>query len=254
MGTKAQALQYKALPLETEITDEGVVECYAAQFNNIDNCGDRVQPGAFNKTIPDRLPRKLIKVFHNHESWLGTIGTPLDLRPDSYGLFARWKFNDTDQARQTREEVRSGGMAHMSIGYVPVREQKTTIEGGREINDLLEVKLMEISPVYYPMNEGAEITGLKAFHRQIESATKFLVGHRPPAEESKELQQLVAGLAKAAMALGVTVPAVIEDAATPNDEPPVVTSAPDWLKHVPEIHAALAALHSETVLNNWRTL
>ena len=40
---------------------------YGAVFGNVDNHGDIIAPGAFKKTISDRLPRNLLKFFLCHE-------------------------------------------------------------------------------------------------------------------------------------------------------------------------------------------
>ena len=132
-------------------------EAYAAIFGNRDLGGDVIHAGAFKRTLDHRLPQGLIKVFRNHRE---PVGMPVRMYEDSTGLYVAGRLNlDKQSGRETLSELRSGELGHMSIGYDIVRDEW---DQATETLHLHEVKLLEVSPVYWPMNESASVLAVKA--------------------------------------------------------------------------------------------
>ena len=155
-------VEFKALPITEVKVDRKKrrVEGWAAAYGNVDLGGDRIHPGAAQKTIEDRMPRQLIKFFWNHEFG---IGMPEALEEHSTGLLAVGKVTDHPEFDKYLAQIEQGVAAHQSIGYSVVKATFTE-EDDEMIREIKEYKLFEWGPVYWPMNELAEITGIKALH------------------------------------------------------------------------------------------
>lgn len=155
-------VEFKALKMTEVKVDRKKrrVEGWAAAYGNIDLGGDRIHPGAGQKTIEDRMPRQLIKFFWNHEFG---IGMPEALEEHSTGLLAVGKVTDHPEFDKYLAQIEQGVAAHESIGYSVVKATFTE-EDEELIREIKEYKLFEWGPVYWPMNELAEITGIKAAH------------------------------------------------------------------------------------------
>lgn len=256
-----RALEYKALASELVVDESArIIEGVAAGIGNVDNGGDRILAGAFRKTIAERFPKKLIKCLWNHEEWTGPIGMPIEIREDGARLFTRTQLNRTEAADFALEQIRSGGSAHMSIGYIPISKRTVTDGDGREIRELSEIKLLEYSPVIWPMNEAAEITGWKSVRAHAANLKRIMQrltdgSGRPSAEESIAILDDIAQLATTVKALGLDVPEGLAAAAAPAEsEPREGGIAPDLLRRkAAEIHAGLDALRIHAQLNQtWR--
>ena len=155
-------VEFKALPMTEVKVDRKKrrVEGWAAAYGNVDLGGDRIHPGAAQKTIDDRMPRQLIKFFWNHEFG---IGMPEALEEHPTGLLAVGKVTDHSDFDKYLAQIEQGVAAHQSIGYSVVKAEFTE-ENDELIREIKEYKLFEWGPVYWPMNELAEITAVKAAH------------------------------------------------------------------------------------------
>lgn len=166
-------MQYKSLTFKAqhkaETDDEGILEGYAAAFDNIDDGGDIIRQGAFERTIKENFDR--IKVCLQHGEGIALpIGKPLELREDDNGLYIKAKIVDTNDGRDAKVLIKEGILTEMSIGYDPI-EFKENSDGTREIFD---VELWEFSPVTWAMNNQALITGYKSKVKKRESPTTYI--------------------------------------------------------------------------------
>jgi hypothetical protein len=156
---EGKGIEFKAGP--TEIKAEGEerkVAGWGAAAGNVDSGMDRILPGAFRKTISERMPRRLIKLFYQH---VEGIGMPEVLEDRDQGLWLEGKIDEGDYFDPFWQRAKSGQLAHLSIGYAPTRSSFVE-EDGDVIRELVEVKLFEVSLVYWPMNELAEIASVKS--------------------------------------------------------------------------------------------
>jgi len=162
---KFRDMLYKSCITQVKDIDEkGVVSFYGSIFNTADRVKDIVDPGAYTKTISENFNE--IQHYKNHDSTLmpGVIQKG-GLEQDSEGLLSRSKLIlDTQLGRETYEQYKAmaeagKSMGH-SIGYVPVRQQKSS-DG---FNHLKEVFLFEISTLTkMAAHPDALTVGIKSF-------------------------------------------------------------------------------------------
>lgn len=187
MATESR--ERKVLPFEVKAiqTDgSGGFEGYVAVFNNIDEVGDIIQPGAFTADLPDWLATGFVGGI-NHE-WDEPIGHPSEAREDDKGLFIRAVFDASPNAQAVRAAMtphpvtKRATIQRLSIGYTC---QSKFLDGFDEVNAywrsvgytpsptdlerakkgarlLTRVKLYEGSPVMTPANTAAAITNVKS--------------------------------------------------------------------------------------------
>ena len=142
----------------------GTIEGYASTFGNVDRVGDVVMPGAFAKTIAERLPTGKIKLMGRHFAYGGdgleTVGTITELREDAKGLYFKADVADTDMAQQYLKLAKGGHLSASSIGY-QVMKAAPSMREGQEVQELHELKLYEVTLTNNPANEMAELIGAK---------------------------------------------------------------------------------------------
>lgn len=140
----------------------GEVSGYASVFGVIDLHGDIIAPGAFRKTIAERVPAGKIKLLNSHiASAEHTIGTIVDAREDEVGLFFRAELSSTALAQEIRTKMNEGHLGAASIGF-DIIDAVWEERDGEMIRVIREVKLYEISVVPFPANEMAGIRAKSA--------------------------------------------------------------------------------------------
>lgn len=152
------ALQVKA----AEKGGEGYISGYASVFGNKDSYGDVVIKGAFRNFL-SRLANtgKVVPVFygHNMEDPKANIGRVLRLAEDDYGLKfdAQLDLSGDTYGRIVYEQLKDGRLDSMSFGY-----QVLDYSMERDVTELKELELFEVSVVPIPANPAALVTEVKA--------------------------------------------------------------------------------------------
>lgn len=139
----------------------GFIEGYASVFNNVDLGGDIVLPGAFKKTLKERLPKGAIKLVdsHNiHEGTAAVIGVVSEAKEDDTGLWFKGKVSTVPRAQEVRTKVKEGILDATSFGY-DIIKSKPGSEGTRYLQEL---KLYEVSVVIWGMNPLAGVSAVKS--------------------------------------------------------------------------------------------
>ena len=143
----------------------GYIEGYGAVFNNVDDGGDKILPGAFKKTIIEKLPIKRIKFADFHNTWRSSediIGIIEEAKEDDYGLWIKARLSKSVRAQEVREKVKDGILDALSIGYRAVKySYEKTDENEPTVRILEELELFEVSVVAFGMNSLAVITDAK---------------------------------------------------------------------------------------------
>lgn len=162
---KFRDMLYKSCITQVKDIDEkGVVSFYGSILNTPDRVKDIVDPGAYTKTISENFSE--IQHYKNHDSTLmpGVIQQN-GLEQDNYGLLTRSKLIlSTQLGLETYEQYKAmaeakKSMGH-SIGYVPVRQQKSA-DG---FNHLKEIYLFEVSTLTkMAAHPDALTVGIKSF-------------------------------------------------------------------------------------------
>jgi len=168
--------------LITEIDEtQGIVTAIFAVMGNVDSGGDRIHPGAFTKTFAERGSRVRILDHHNTFSVRDAIAKPLRLRevgasdlppealskfPEATGgaeLTAKFMLDD-DASMAIFRRIKEGVVNEWSFGYDPLDfdYSKEEVDGQDvTVRNLRTLRLWEVSPVLWGMNEATSTTGVK---------------------------------------------------------------------------------------------
>lgn len=157
MKTKHFELQVKAV-----VEEEGRISGYASVFGNKDSYGDVVVRGAFSSFLEKiSSSGKVVPVFygHNMEDPKANIGRVLALSEDNYGLKfdAQLDLSGDTYGRIVYEQLKDGRLDSMSFGY-----QVLDYSMEKDVTELRELELYEISVVPIPANPAAKVTEVKA--------------------------------------------------------------------------------------------
>lgn len=141
-------------------SDEGVVlRGYASVFNSPSEwLGFRevVAPGAFSRSLQSGNDIKAL-VEHDPARIVGrTSNGSVEVGEDGHGLWVRITPNDSTEGRDLIENVRTGLLSQMSIGFRVLGETWEQRDG-EEFRTLTEVDLVEISTVSDPAYRATEI-------------------------------------------------------------------------------------------------
>lgn len=144
--------------LKIDSEAKGTFSGYASVFDEIDNVGDTITPGAYKSTLKNsRSP----SMFVNHNSYEVPIGDWKELKEDEKGLFGKGIIDMNHKDGPTVfSALKRGAMDGLSIGFMIPK-------GGAEINDegirvIKHIDLKEISIVNFPADTHARIEQVKA--------------------------------------------------------------------------------------------
>ncbi|ABM27889.1 HK97 family phage prohead protease [Nitratidesulfovibrio vulgaris] len=154
-----------------ELADDMTFTGYGAVFGNKDAYGDVIQPGAFATHLlaikSGEAPWPVMLLQHGGLG-LGSedmtpIGVWLDLTEDSVGLRVTGRLADTPRGREVYTLMKMQprpAIDGLSIGYV-AKDWQTGSKAGEPRRKLHHIELVEISPVTFPANSRARVTGIK---------------------------------------------------------------------------------------------
>ena len=130
--------------------EENGITGYAAVFNKYSQdlgfFKEKIQPGAFKKTIKENDIRALIN--HDPNLIIGrTKNKTLELWEDDKGLGFNVKLPDTSYANDLRISIERKDITQNSFGFQTIQDEWSQ-DGAKRT--LLEVKLFDISPVTFP--------------------------------------------------------------------------------------------------------
>jgi uncharacterized protein len=134
---------------------EGIMEGHAAVFNTFSSpdlgFSEVIRPGCFAKTLKESDIRALWN--HNPDKVLGrrSAGT-LELKEDETGLATKIILPDNSWGKDCRESVSRGDVSQMSFAFRTIRDNWfiDDSQGGIVCRELLEVRLLEVSPCTFP--------------------------------------------------------------------------------------------------------
>ncbi|MEM7743102.1 MAG: HK97 family phage prohead protease [Pseudomonadota bacterium] len=141
--------KYTALSSLTETGEIGRIRGYASRFNEPDQSGDVVAPGAFKKSL-ERLKsaKRSVKFLWQHDP-AKPIGTWREVNENATGLWVSGALlTDIQLGNEAALLMQAGAIDGLSIGYRVVKAEKNAETGGR---NLLEIDLWEVSLVTFPM-------------------------------------------------------------------------------------------------------
>lgn len=162
--------------------DGRTVEAYAAVFDTPSEIHDQdghylevIGRNAFDKTIAERAGR--FGVFYNHGLTLhGTpsdrhsmpIGTPVEVRADSRGVWTVTRYNRTPLADEVLEAIKEGAITGQSFSGRMIQSNpqrgpyRRSRSGELPTVTRSEIALREYGPTPFPAYESASIVGVRA--------------------------------------------------------------------------------------------
>ena len=144
-----EALEIRAAT-ETEPT---TISGYALRFNSETKIGGWFRELIRPEAIPDDIQSKDVRALWNHNSDypIGrTKNDTLKLEKDEKGLRFTVTPPDTSWGRDAMESVKRGDVSGMSFGFFVNRDKWTEETGKTPLRELLDVELLEVSPVTFP--------------------------------------------------------------------------------------------------------
>lgn len=172
MATKSTSKrEQKNFTFEIKDFDDalGLVKGYLATFDNIDETGDRIRPGAFKRTLQSKYQYKQAhqKTYLMPLLWQHDIGTPVggytEAKEDNIGLYVEFQIDmDIQRGKEAYSGLKKGYIFQQSIGYDTIQSEYVKEPDGKMVRDLLEIRLWEGSIVTFPANELAVVTSVKA--------------------------------------------------------------------------------------------
>ncbi len=158
-------IKYLTMPFEVKAVKEengiGIIDGYAAAFNNVDFGFDLIDKGAFTKTLMEN--GKTVPILADHDPYK-PIGYNLEASEDDYGLKVKGEINlDTQLGKEryslAKQAQRVGAKMGLSIGYTTIKSEPDS--QNPIIRRLKELRLWEYSFVTFPMNDKAMVTAAK---------------------------------------------------------------------------------------------
>lgn len=137
---------------------EGVISGYASRFGVVDQGGDKVMPGAYTKSLQaaEGEGRK-IKMLWQHDP-AQPIGVWEEVREDEKGLFVKGRImTGVQKGAEALALIEEGALDGLSIGYRTIRATR----GEKNVRELRELELWEVSTVTFPMEKGSRISDMK---------------------------------------------------------------------------------------------
>lgn len=125
-----------------------IIEGYAALFGVADQMADVVRAGAFAESI---RRRPAIPMLVEHDARL-VAGEWTMLHEDGRGLFLRGEIRADQPGAGRAKRMLARGVDGLSIGFIPIVQQRTP--HGRVLS---EIDLLEVSIVTHPMQPHARL-------------------------------------------------------------------------------------------------
>jgi HK97 family phage prohead protease len=167
--------QFKNLPYFKVASEGRVRKGICAVFGNIDSWGDRIMPGAFQKTITESSKR--VKHLWNHDFSTPPIASITEIKevqraelppevleyaPEATGglMVAREYYEKNELADWVLQAIDKGDVVEMSFGY-EVLGSADSEENDVKVRNLTELKLFDTSDVLWGMNAATVASGAK---------------------------------------------------------------------------------------------
>jgi hypothetical protein len=166
---------------ELRVTVEGDAKSligYAAVFNsmsgNLGGFREKISPGAFKRTIEDKADVRAL-LNHDPNFVLGrTSANTLRVEEDEKGLKINIKPPNTQWARDLIETISRGDISQMSFGF-RVKTDAWERQNEDNIRTLLDVDLVDVSPVTFPAYSDTQIQSRSVNGLELDIVEKVLV-------------------------------------------------------------------------------
>lgn len=148
---QCDGLEVRALNADDGDDGQVVLAGYAALFGepseDLGGFREQIAPGAFAKSLGGD-----VRALFNHDSNLilgRTKAKTLTLQEDQRGLSVEITPPDTTAARDLVESIKRGDVDQMSFGFRTIADKWDEVDG-KLVRTLIEVRLLDVSPVTFP--------------------------------------------------------------------------------------------------------
>jgi HK97 family phage prohead protease len=168
--------KYIDRPFEVkEVSEDGTFVGYGSVFGEVDWGRDVVMPGAFKESLRDDFEKKnrAVPMLWQHDS-RNPIGIYPTIKEDKTGLLVTGACNmDVQQGRECHALMKQGALTGLSIGYITEDDEW---DDAQMVRKLVKLRLYEISPVTFPMNDSARVSAVKTIKElaSIRDVEKYL--------------------------------------------------------------------------------
>ena len=150
--------------------DTGEFTCYGNVKGNIDHALDRTLDGAYQDSIDKhRANGTMPKMFWMHNKYGLPVGTWLEMKEDSKGLFMRGKLAKTSMGTDIETLAKDRALDTFSIGYRVIEEKWNS---DKRCNDLIKLDILEVSWVNWGCNELSTLQEIKSHLEEGKLPTK----------------------------------------------------------------------------------
>jgi HK97 family phage prohead protease len=153
---------------DSQSSDSGWLEGYAAVWGNVDAQGEIMQRGCFARSIQQNVPAGKVKLmvrhFCNGGDALDCIGTITQAKEDDFGLWIHAELSSVELAQDIRTLVLEEHVKLLSVGYKPVLWDYSNSAMPKGPDNILvhqECELCEVTVTVRPANPQAAILAAK---------------------------------------------------------------------------------------------
>ncbi len=145
-----------SMPLQN-VSEDGTFSGYASLFGKVDLGKDKIEKGAFRRSLLSRKTSGIRMLFQHDPS--EPIGTWDEIREDAKGLFVKGRIiQNSAKGAEILSLLRAGAIDGLSIGF---RTEKSRTNRNNGIRSILQADLWEISVVTFPMLPQARVAQVK---------------------------------------------------------------------------------------------
>lgn len=155
---------HKDFGLEIKAADEaGVIEGYGSTFGGEpDSYGDVILAGAYSESlVKHKRAGTMPLMLWGHQSGDLPIGNWTDMAEDGKGLWVKGQLDlDDPMGQRVHRAIKRKSVRGLSIGYETIEAKNDPKRPGVQMLEKLD--LWEVSPVNFPANRRATVTGVKS--------------------------------------------------------------------------------------------
>lgn len=155
---------HKDFNLEVKAADEaGIIEGYGSVFlGEPDSYGDVIVPGAYAESlVKHKRAGTMPLMLWGHQSGDLPIGNWTDMAEDGKGLWVKGQLDlDDPMGQRVHRAIKRKSVRGLSIGYETIEAKNDPKRPGVRLLEKLD--LWEVSPVNFPANRRATVTGVKS--------------------------------------------------------------------------------------------
>lgn len=178
MGVKTVKVAIKAAGKDDGLED-GEFIGYASVFDNVDLHGDVVRKGAFARTLGEwktlaEETGAVIPLLYGHDTHdpNNNVGFLKSAEEDEHGLKVHGKVDlEGGNGPQVYRLIKGRRLRQMSFAY-EVRDSRPSEVDGKQFNELLDLKLHEVSLVPMGANPRTELLGVKEADQLTDTVTE----------------------------------------------------------------------------------